>query len=65
MTKFTISINILLQGNWYYTSWKGNNAKSGGATNIGVHFYDMLSWIFGKVKHNKVHVLTHVELRDI
>ena len=48
------------RGNWYYTSWKGNNAKSGGiATNIGVHFYDMLSWIFGKVKHNKVHVLTH------
>ena len=39
------------RGNWYYTSWKGDFNKSGGiATNIGVHFYDMLSWIFGKVK---------------
>lgn len=48
------------RGNWYYTSWKGDNAKSGGiATNIGVHFYDMLSWIFGDVKENFVHVHTH------
>ena len=45
---------------WYYTSWKGNNKKSGGiATNIGVHFYDMLSWVFGEVKRNDVHVQTH------
>ena len=36
------------RGNWYYTSWKGDVSKSGGiATNIGVHFFDMLSWIFG------------------
>ena len=35
-------------------------SKSGGiATNIGVHFYDMLSWIFGNVKENIVHVQTH------
>ena len=48
------------RGNWYYTSWKGDNQKSGGiATNIGVHFYDMLSWIFGDLKRNDVHVLTH------
>lgn len=48
------------RGNWYYTSWKGDNNKSGGiATNIGVHFYDMLSWIFGDVKENVVHVHTH------
>ena len=48
------------RGNWYYTSWKGDDNKSGGiATNIGVHFYDMLSWIFGEVKENKVHVHTH------
>lgn len=48
------------RGNWYYTSWKGNFNKSGGiATNIGVHFYDMLSWIFGSVKENIVHVQTH------
>ena len=48
------------RGNWYYTSWKGNESKSGGiATNIGVHFFDMLSWIFGDLKQNTVHVNTH------
>ncbi len=48
------------RGNWYYTSWKGDVSKSGGiATNIGIHFYDMLSWVFGKVKQNKVHLHTH------
>ncbi len=47
------------RGNWYHSSWKGDVSKSGGiATNIGVHFYDMLSWVFGNVKRNKVHVLT-------
>ena len=51
---------ITSRGNWYYASWKGNINKSGGvATNIGVHFYDMLSWIFGAVKKNIVHVATH------
>ncbi|PKP38735.1 MAG: oxidoreductase [Bacteroidetes bacterium HGW-Bacteroidetes-14] len=48
---------ITSRGNWYYTSWKGDERKSGGvATNIGVHFYDMLSWVFGDVKQNIVHV---------
>lgn len=48
---------ITSRGNWYYTSWKGDERKSGGvATNIGVHFYDMLSWVFGDVKSNIVHV---------
>ena len=48
------------RGHWYYTSWKGDSNKSGGiATNIGVHFYDMLSWIFGDVKENIVHLHTH------
>ena len=51
---------ITSRGNWYYTSWKGNPEKSGGiATNIGVHFYDMLHWIFGDVKQNTVHIHTH------
>ena len=51
---------ITSRGNWYYASWKGNINKSGGvATNIGVHFYDMLCWIFGEVKQNIVHVSTH------
>lgn len=51
---------ITSRGKWYYTSWKGDTHKSGGiATNIGVHFFDMLSWIFGSVKQNIVHVHTH------
>lgn len=51
---------ITSRGKWYYTSWKGDIQKSGGiATNIGVHFFDMLSWIFGEVKQNIVHVHTH------
>jgi len=42
---------ITSRGNWYYTSWKGDEAKSGGiATNIGVHFFDMLQWIFGPMQ---------------
>lgn len=51
---------ITSRGNWYYTSWKGDVSKSGGvASNIGVHFYDMLTWIFGEVKSNKVHLHSH------
>lgn len=51
---------ITSRGNWYYTSWKGDIRKSGGiATNIGVHFYDMLSWIFGPVQQNIVHLTSH------
>ena len=51
---------ITSRGKWYYTSWKGDTIKSGGiATNIGIHFFDMLIWIFGKVTHNVVHVHTH------
>ena len=47
---------ITSRGRWYYVSWKGDAAKSGGiATNIGVHFYDMLSFVFGKLKTNIVH----------
>jgi UDP-N-acetyl-2-amino-2-deoxyglucuronate dehydrogenase len=48
------------RGHWYYSSWKGDISKSGGiATNIGVHFFDMLCWIFGDLKENVVHVSTH------
>ncbi len=50
---------ITSRGKWYYASWKGDIHKSGGiATNIGVHFYDMLQWIFGPVKQNIVHVMS-------
>jgi UDP-N-acetyl-2-amino-2-deoxyglucuronate dehydrogenase len=46
------------RGNWYHYSWKGNLQKSGGiATNIGIHFFDMLIWIFGDVKKNITHQL--------
>lgn len=49
---------ITSRGKWYHTSWKADVAKSGGiATNIGVHFYDMLSWIFGEPQKNIVHIL--------
>ena len=45
---------ITSRGNWYHFSWKGDEEKSGGvATNIGVHFFDMLSWIFGDVKRKR------------
>jgi UDP-N-acetyl-2-amino-2-deoxyglucuronate dehydrogenase len=48
---------ITSRGNWYYISWKGDIQKSGGvATNIGIHFFDMLSWIFGDAKKNIVHL---------
>ena len=51
---------ITSRGNWYYASWKGDVHKSGGiATNIGVHFYDMLSYIFGNIEENVVHVASH------
>jgi len=48
---------ITSRGLWYHYSWKGNKSKSGGlATNIGVHFFDMLTWIFGPVVQNKLYV---------
>ena len=54
--KYSINLSyITARGNWYQSSWKGDIDKSGGiATNIGVHFFDMLLWIFGDVKDNIV-----------
>lgn len=56
-SKFKIDLTyITSRGNWYYNSWKGDEKKSGGiATNIGVHFFDMLIWVFGKVQDVYVH----------
>jgi len=56
--KFDIDLSyITSRGSWYHISWKGDESKSGGiATNIGIHFYDMLSWIFGEIKENQVHL---------
>lgn len=48
---------ITSRGKWYYISWKGDACKSGGvATNIGVHFFDMLSFVFGDIKENTLHL---------
>jgi UDP-N-acetyl-2-amino-2-deoxyglucuronate dehydrogenase len=48
---------IASRGHWYHTSWKGVLEKSGGvATNIGIHFFDMLGWVFGKIRENIVHL---------
>lgn len=47
---------ITSRGKWYDISWKGDESKSGGiATNIGVHFFDMLSWVFGSTQENIIH----------
>lgn len=47
------------RGKWYFISWKGDESKSGGiASNIGIHFYDMLTWIFGEVQENTLHIKT-------
>lgn len=55
---FDVDLTYLTsRGNWYYTSWKGEEKKSGGiATNIGVHFFDMLSWVFGRRTGAVVHL---------
>lgn len=48
---------ITSRGPWYYESWKGDHNKSGGpASNIGIHFFDMLTWIFGSAKHSELHL---------
>lgn len=48
---------ITSRGRWYHASWKGDEKKSGGiATNIGVHFFDMLGWVFGPLRHLAVHL---------
>jgi UDP-N-acetyl-2-amino-2-deoxyglucuronate dehydrogenase len=54
--KYDINLKyITSRGHWYHISWKGDIQKSGGiATNIGIHFFDMLIWIFGDVKSNEI-----------
>jgi UDP-N-acetyl-2-amino-2-deoxyglucuronate dehydrogenase len=48
---------ITSRGNWYFTSWKGDQDKSGGiASNIGIHFFDMLTWVFGPVQEAELHL---------
>jgi UDP-N-acetyl-2-amino-2-deoxyglucuronate dehydrogenase len=54
--KFSVSLQyITARGHWYFTSWKGDISKSGGiATNIGIHFFDILLWVFGPVIQSRV-----------
>lgn len=53
---------ITSRGRWYLQSWKGDARKSGGiATNIGVHFFDMLHYIFGELQSNTVHINTETK----
>ena len=48
---------ITSRGPWYHYAWKGDPEKSGGvATNIGIHFFDLLMWLFGNVEHDEVHL---------
>ena len=50
---------ITSRGQWYHSSWKGDETKSGGiATNIGIHFFDMLQWVFGPVQNISVDIKT-------
>jgi UDP-N-acetyl-2-amino-2-deoxyglucuronate dehydrogenase len=54
---------ITPRGKWYFVSWKGDDKKSGGvATNIGVHFFDLLIWLFGDVKRQEVHHANHKKM---
>lgn len=55
-TKYEVELMyITSRGNWYNYSWKGDEAKSGGlVANIGVHFFDMLSWLYGKLQYVRV-----------
>ncbi|MFW6253431.1 MAG: Gfo/Idh/MocA family protein [Chitinivibrionales bacterium] len=54
---------ITSRGNWYLNSWKGNIEQSGGlATNIGIHFFDLLIWLFGKVEGVEVHYSNHTRI---
>lgn len=54
--KYKVALNyITSRGQWYDYSWKGDQTKSGGiATNIGIHFFDMLLWLFGDVESSAV-----------
>ena len=56
--KFEVDLTyVTSRGLWYFHSWKGDERKSGGiATNIGVHFFDMLHYLFGAVQDNRVHL---------
>jgi len=59
-TKHDVELTyITSRGKWYFFSWKGDEKKSGGiATNIGIHFFDILLWIFGPLEYSELHLYT-------
>jgi UDP-N-acetyl-2-amino-2-deoxyglucuronate dehydrogenase len=56
--KFSVALKYITpRGNWYHNSWKGEESKSGGiATNIGIHLFDLLIWLFGNVNDYQVEI---------
>jgi len=60
--KFEVELTYLTsRGPWFHESWKGITQKSGGLTsNIGIHFFDMLTWIFGDLKKNELHLSSNL-----
>ena len=51
---------LTARGRWYDVSWKGVDERSGGiVTNIGIHFFDLLVWLFGDVQSSEVHLREH------
>ena len=59
-TRFDVDLTyITSRGAWYHASWKGEDRRSGGiATNIGIHFFDMLAFLFGDIRESRVHLRT-------
>jgi UDP-N-acetyl-2-amino-2-deoxyglucuronate dehydrogenase len=59
-TRYQVNLTyITARGPWYRYSWKGDDERSGGlATNIGVHFFDLLMWLFGEPRETEVHIRT-------
>lgn len=62
-TKHEVDLTyVTSRGHWYLRSWKGDVKKSGGiATNIGVHFFDMLHFVFGNLQANRVHLASETK----
>ena len=59
--RFRVKLTYLTaRGRWYYASWKAEESKSGGvATNLGIHFFDVLQYLFGQVKSSTLHLRSH------
>ena len=54
---------VTRRGPWYQVSWKGDQEKSGGvATNIGIHFFDLLLWLFGSAQRKEMHLHTPTKM---